>query len=174
MNLMKHFIAPPEFAILPMQQSELRDVAAIHASGFARGWTDGEIAQLLARDGTFGKVARPVGKKGVSGFILYTLVAGEGEILTVATAPNWRRYGIGEMLVKAALSHLSTERAEALFLEVGDSNTGALALYRKHGFVEVGKRQNYYSVAKGESSKGNTSTISQTGATALVMRRDLL
>ena len=164
MNLMKHFISPPEFAILPMQHSELRDVAAIHAAGFARGWSDGEIAQLLARDGTFGKVSRPIGKKGVSGFIIYSLVAGEGEILTVATAPNWRRYGIGEMLVKAALSHLSAERAEAMFLEVGDSNIAALALYRKYGFTEVGRRNNYYGVAQGL----------KTGATALVMRRDLL
>ncbi|MGL4405779.1 MAG: GNAT family N-acetyltransferase [Notoacmeibacter sp.] len=164
MNLMRRFIAPPEFAIVPMQQAELRDVAAIHALSFARGWSDGEISQLLARDGTFGKVARPVGKKTVAGFILYTLAANEGEILTVATAPDWRRYGIGEMLVQSALSHLSGERAEAMFLEVGEENTGALALYRKHGFFEVGKRQNYYAAAKGQN----------TGATALVMRRDLL
>ena len=168
MNLLKHFIARPEFAVLPLQKSEFRDVAAIHAAGFARGWSDGEIEQLLARNGTFGKAARPVGKKGVAGFILYTLVAGEGEILTVATAHNWRRYGIGEMLVKAALSHLSAERAEAMFLEVGDSNTAALALYRKHGFLEVGKRHNYYAIAKGSNTGPNT------GATALVMRRDLL
>jgi [ribosomal protein S18]-alanine N-acetyltransferase len=164
MNLLKRFVAPHEFAVLPLQQSELREAAVIHALSFARGWTDGEFQQLLARDGTFAKAARPVGKKGIAGFILYTLVASEGEILTVATAPNWRRYGIGEMLVKAALTHLSTERAEAMFLEVGDGNNAALSLYRKHGFTEVGKRQNYYSPASGL----------QTGATALVMRRDLL
>ncbi len=169
MNLLKRFIPAPEFAVLPLQTSEFRDAAAIHSASFARGWTDGEIQQLLARNGTFGKAARPVGKKGIAGFILYTLVAGEGEILTVATAPQWRRYGIGEMLVKAALSHLSAERAEAMFLEVGDSNQAALSLYRKHGFTEVGKRQNYYSAAKDGNSQGL-----QTGATALVMRRDLL
>jgi [ribosomal protein S18]-alanine N-acetyltransferase len=129
---------------------------------------------LLARDGTFGKAARPIGKKGIAGFILYTLVAGEGEILTVATAPQWRRHGIGEMLVKAALSHLNAERAEAMFLEVGDSNQAALSLYRKHGFTEVGKRQNYYAVAKGGNYAGENSTVAQTGTTALVMRRDLL
>lgn len=164
MNLMRHFITPHEFAILPMEQTELQAVSSIHAAGFARGWSDGEIAQLLARDGTFGKVARPIGKKSVAGFILYTLVAGEGEILTIATAPQWRRYGIGEQLVKASLSHLNAERAQAMFLEVGQSNHAALALYKKHGFVEVGLRKNYYDTAKGP----------QTGATALVMRRDLL
>ena len=169
MNLLKHFISAPEFAVLPLETSEFRDAAAIHAASFARGWTDGEIQQLLARDGTFGKAARPVGKKGIAGFILYTLVVGEGEILTVATAPQWRRYGIGEMLLKAALSHLSAERAEAMFLEVGDSNNAALSLYKKHGFQEVGKRENYYNVAKG----GNANDFG-TGATALVMRRDLL
>lgn len=164
MNLMRHFIAPHEFAILPMEQADLRAVSSLHAKGFSRGWSDGEIAQLLARDGTFGKVARPIGKKNVAGFILYTLVAGEGEILTVATAPEWRRYGIGEQLVKASLGHLNAERAEAMFLEVGDSNHAALALYKKLRFVEVGQRKNYYDATKGP----------QTGATALVMRRDLL
>ena len=169
MNLLKHFIPAPEFAVLQLETSQFRDAAAIHAASFARGWTDGEIQQLLARDVTFGKAARPVGKKNIAGFILYTLVAGEGEILTVATAPQWRRYGIGEMLVKAALSHLSAERAEAMFLEVGDSNQAALSLYRKHGFTEIGKRQNYYGAAKGANAKNL-----HTGATALVMRRDLL
>jgi [ribosomal protein S18]-alanine N-acetyltransferase len=169
MNLLKRFIPAPEFAVLPLQTSEFRDAATIHAASFARGWTDGEISQLLARNGTYGKAARPVGKKGIAGFILYTLVAGEGEILTVATALQWRRYGIGEMLVKAALSHLSAERAEAMFLEVGDSNNAALSLYRKHGFTEVGKRQNYYNVAQNSKTTGPN-----TGATALVMRRDLL
>jgi [ribosomal protein S18]-alanine N-acetyltransferase len=169
MNLLKRFIAAPEFAVLPLQTSEYRDAANIHAASFARGWTDGEISQLLARNGTYGKAARPVGKKGIAGFILYTLVAGEGEILTVATAPQWRRYGIGEMLVKAALSHLSAERAEAMFLEVGESNNAALSLYRKHGFTEVGKRQNYYNVAQSSKTTGPNP-----GATALVMRRDLL
>ncbi len=173
MNLLKHFIDPPEFIILPMQHSELPNVAAIHAAGFARGWSDGEIQQLLARNGTFGKVARPVGKAGVAGFILYTLVAGEGEILSVATAPSWRRYGIGERLVKAALSHLSAERAEALFLEVADDNTAALTLYRKLGFQEIGKRSNYYAIAT-RPQMGAAKNSPQTGASALVMRCDLL
>ena len=164
MKFIRHFVGTPEFAVLPLQQDELHDAANIHATGFTRGWSDGEIQQLLARDGTFCKAARPVGKKNIAGFILYTLAAGEGEILTIATALHWRRYGVGDMLLKAALTHLSSERATAMFLEVGDNNTAALALYRKYNFIEVGKRQNYYAAAKGEP----------TGATALVMRRDLL
>jgi [ribosomal protein S18]-alanine N-acetyltransferase len=161
MSLMDYFIARTEFSIQPMQATDVRAAAAIHGEAFARGWTDGEIERLIDRAGTFGLVARAVGKKPVAGFILYVLAAGEAEILTVATATAWRRHGVGEALVKSALLHMNGERAEAMFLEVGDANQAALGLYRKLGFREVGRRRDYYGAA------------SAVGATALVMRRDL-
>jgi [ribosomal protein S18]-alanine N-acetyltransferase len=161
MGLMDMFLRRTEFAVLPLQTADLHSAAAIHAEGFSPAWTDGDIERLLARDATFGLGARPVGKKGLGGFILYTLAAGEAEILTIATAQSWRRRGIGEMLIKAALSHLNAERAEAMFLEVGEANHAALALYRKLGFAQVGTRRDYY--GKGAA----------VGASALVMRRDL-
>jgi [ribosomal protein S18]-alanine N-acetyltransferase len=165
-GLMDFFRVRTEFAVQPLEPVDLRAAAAIHAEGFARGWTDGEIERLVARSGTHGLVARPVGKKGLGGFILYTLAAGEAEILTVATASQWRRHGVGEALVKAALLHMHGERAEAMFLEVEDENAPAVGLYRKLGFREVGRRKDYYGAA----------AASRTGAksaAALVMRRDL-
>lgn len=161
MGLMDMFRARHEFAVQPLSPADLRAAAAIHGEGFARGWTDGEIEQLLARDGTHALAARAIGRKDLAGFILYTLAAGEAEILTIATAAAWRRRGVGEALLKAALLHVSAERAEMMFLEVGDANTAAMALYRKLGFREVGRRRDYYGAG------------STTGATALVMRRDL-
>jgi ribosomal-protein-alanine N-acetyltransferase len=61
----------------------------------------------------------------------------------------------------AVLRQLHAQRAEALFLEVDETNPPAIALYRRLGFHEVGKRPNYYQSA----AKGPTG--------ALVMRRDL-
>ncbi|NJR13357.1 MAG: GNAT family N-acetyltransferase [Phyllobacteriaceae bacterium] len=156
-----YFITRAEFAVQPIEVADLREAARIHADGFGHGWTDGEIERLLLRTGTHGRVARPVGKKPVAAFMLYTLAAGEAEILTIATAAGWKRKGAAETLIKAALQHLHAERAEALFLEVGDQNDAALGLYRKLGFREVGRRNNYY---------GAQSAV---GASALVMRRDL-
>ena len=51
--------------------------------------------------------------------------------------------------------------AEAMLLEVSAENAAALSLYRKLGFVEVGRRKAYYTHDDG------------TRTTALVMRRDL-
>jgi ribosomal-protein-alanine N-acetyltransferase len=60
----------------------------------------------------------------------------------------------------AVLRELHSQRAEALFLEVDEANAPAIALYRRLGFFEVGKRPRYYETGEGRSG-------------ALVMRRDL-
>jgi [ribosomal protein S18]-alanine N-acetyltransferase len=61
----------------------------------------------------------------------------------------------------AVLRRLHAQRAEALFLEVDETNLPAIALYAGLGFHEVGKRPAYYQ------------TAGQRKASALVMRRDL-
>ena len=43
------------------------------------------------------------------------------------------------------------KRAERLFLEVDETNQPAIALYRRFGFREVGKRPRYYQSAEGAS-----------------------
>jgi len=93
--------------------------------------------------------------------VLARLAAGEAEILTIAVRHASRRLGLGRMLMEAVLRHLHAERAETLFLEVDETNIPALALYRRLGFREVGRRDAYYADREGRKSS------------ALVMRRDL-
>jgi [ribosomal protein S18]-alanine N-acetyltransferase len=63
----------------------------------------------------------------------------EREILNVAVAKPYRRQGIATALLRNEL------QARAIyFLEVRASNGAAQALYRKLGFVEVGRRAEYY------------------------------
>ncbi len=63
----------------------------------------------------------------------------EREILNLAVAPAYRRTGIATALLRHELS-----RKMVYFLEVRESNAAAQALYRRIGFVEVGRRPNYY------------------------------
>ncbi len=63
----------------------------------------------------------------------------EREILNLAVDPKYRRAGIASVLLQHVLS------APAIsFLEVRESNHAARNLYRKFGFVELGRRPEYY------------------------------
>lgn len=64
----------------------------------------------------------------------------EREILNVAVAPRFRRLGLATALLK----HEIQKRMAHQFLEVRESNAAARTLYRKLGFVDVGRRVAYY------------------------------
>ena len=51
---------------------------------------------------------------------------------------------LGGQLVGGLIRAARRAEAKRLFLEVADDNAAALALYRRLGFVEVGRRQRYY------------------------------
>ena len=155
---------PKDYAILPLARSHSASLAVLHREDFIRPWTGAEFADLLAQNTVFGFAAFETGKgrAGPVGFVLARLAAGEAEILTVAVSRAHRRQGLGRQLMDAVLRRLHAQRAEALFLEVDETNAPAIALYRRLGFHEVGKRPAYYQSA--DNRKAN----------ALVMRRDLL
>jgi ribosomal-protein-alanine N-acetyltransferase len=76
--------------------------------------------------------------------VLVRTAADEAEVLTVAVRPGHRGRGYGRALMEEALRRLYRERIAACFLEVDEGNVAALALYKRLGFSEVGKRQGYY------------------------------
>jgi len=72
-------------------------------------------------------------------------VAGEGEILTIATDPDFQRRGLARMLLERVIKTLRDEGAESLFLEVAIDNPAAIHLYEGVGFKKTGRRKAYYS-----------------------------
>ncbi len=152
-----------DFAVAALSASDVPALTAIHREDFTRPWNEAEFDGLLAQDTVFGFAVREVGhgREDPVGFALARLAAGEAEILTIAVARSHRRLGLGWQLMDAVLRDLHARRAEALFLEVDEANASAIALYRRFGFLQVGKRPGYYAGTKGPA----------TGA--LVMRRDL-
>ena len=153
-----------DYALEPLETRHSGDIAMLHREDFVRPWSPEEFAALIEDRHVFGYVARQVGNPKATpvGFVLARLAAGEAEILTVAVQRNHRRHGLGWKLMDAVLRQLHADRAEALFLEVDETNVAAVHLYRRLGFHQVGKRANYY---EGAGTQGRSN--------ALVMRRDL-
>jgi ribosomal-protein-alanine acetyltransferase len=68
----------------------------------------------------------------------------EAEILDLAIRQDYRRHGVASFLLQNFLDHLSHSAVRVIFLEVRESNSVAIALYKKFGFQITGRRPNYY------------------------------
>ena len=135
------------------------DIAALHGAAFRRGWSDAEVEGLIAERNVLAHVARR--GRTVAGFIMSRSAADEAEILSVAVGRSWRGRGLARALLTAQLRRLAGAGTRTVFLEVDENNAAALALYRRLGYVEVGRRKGYYRTADGKQS------------TALVLRLQL-
>jgi ribosomal-protein-alanine N-acetyltransferase len=58
--------------------------------------------------------------------------------------PDYRGRGLGNLLLYRLLKQAVTQGLERATLEVKDSNTKAIYLYKKFGFKLAGKRKKYY------------------------------
>jgi RimJ/RimL family protein N-acetyltransferase len=70
--------------------------------------------------------------------------------LGVLVGSGWRGRGVGSALVQAAIDWARGRGLHKLCLEVFAHNTAAIALYRKCGFAEEGRRVKQYRRASGE------------------------
>lgn len=130
-------------------------MASVHAvASHERPWTEAEFAGLLAMPGVFA-----VGDD--RAFALVRVIAGEAELLAVATRPQHRRQGLARALMQEWQEQARDRGAAEAFLEVAADNTGARALYASCGYAEAGRRRGYY--RRGDGS----------AADALLMRRAL-
>lgn len=78
------------------------------------------------------------------GFVGLWFGEDEAHITAIAVREGWRRRGIGELLMIAALEMARMRRCNYMSLEVRVSNKAAQSLYSKYGFKEVGVRRGYY------------------------------
>ncbi|EED35903.1 ribosomal-protein-alanine acetyltransferase [Luminiphilus syltensis NOR5-1B] len=81
--------------------------------------------------------------------IWVTLVLEEADVVDLRVAERLRGRGIGKQLLAASLQALRRLGMERCLLEVRESNRAARHLYAGLGFVETGRRRDYYPLAGG-------------------------
>ena len=115
-------------------------MADIHAAAFTsqRPWTADEFRTLLATPHIF-EITR-----GSSCFALGRIVAGEAELLTIATHPKAQRQGLARDCLDGFIRHVAETDGKRVLLEVDALNDPAIALYHQFGFAESGRRTGYY------------------------------
>ena len=141
------FLAPPprDYALEPLTPTAPGACRAA-SRGFRAAVDRRRVRALLEQDTVFGYAGARDRQGGKPPGRLCAGAAGgrRGEILTLAVARSHRRQGLGWQLMDAVLREFMRSAPRALFLEVDETNVAAIALYRRLGFREVGKRPRYY------------------------------
>jgi ribosomal-protein-alanine N-acetyltransferase len=78
-----------------------------------------------------------------------------GHILTIDVAPAHRRKGIAQTILQEIEAILRERDIEECRLEVRENNLAALNLYKKLGYIKIGRLEKYYGFAHGLYLKKN-------------------
>jgi ribosomal-protein-alanine N-acetyltransferase len=129
-----------------------------HALFGDEAWSDTMFWSELAEQDTRWYVV-VVDSNGIAGYAgLCSYPPNEAYVQTIAVAPDRQRRGIGTDLLQRLVEEASRRGCRRLDLEVRADNDVAIALYRRYGFRDVGRRRGYYQPS---------------GTDALVMRKEL-
>ena len=66
------------------------------------------------------------------------------DLCNIAVKEEYRRCHIAEKLLEKCVITCKARGVTRILLEARESNTPALNFYKKMGFMEIGKRKNYY------------------------------
>lgn len=83
-------------------------------------------------------------KSGLIGVILFSLGVDTADIEDVFVSEEFRKNGVGKLLVFKALSVCKRAGKEKVFLEVRKGNFAAIKLYENSGFNKISERKKYY------------------------------
>ena len=79
----------------------------------------------------------------IIGYIIYTVSGDKGTIVSIGVLPDYRRKGIGQMLIDHAIED-PRNKVSYVELQVSVSNAAAINLYHKNSFVIVNTMPRYY------------------------------
>ena len=116
---------------------------------FGEAWNRRQVSDaLIVGNCRYGLIAPDGSEKfdsdtDTAGFFLAREILDEEELLLFAIAPEYRRKGLGHLLLKRFIAEARANRMARVFLEMRRDNPAGF-LYAAHGFMEVGIRTAYY------------------------------
>lgn len=136
----------PQVTVDLMREADLPEILAIENESFPLPWTAAMFIKELNNANAQCLIARvKFGPKSVLGaYIIFWIVADEVHLHNLAVKKEFRRQSLAFNLLKAMQEIARQVGIRAQTLEVRQSNTAAIKLYEKCGFVVKGRRPLYY------------------------------
>lgn len=128
--------------IVQMRECHIQQIAELEELCFNDPWSINSIASELNNRLSLWLVA--VEGDTVIGYVGSQTVIGETDMMNIAVHPDYRKQGIATALIDMLINELNLRNSHSLMLEVRASNMPAISVYTNLGFIEVGRRKNYY------------------------------
>jgi len=126
-----------------MEEDDIPAIMAIELGSFSTPWSEISFLHEIYKKYAFSKVAVFGGK--LIGYICTNYLFHESHILNLAVHQDFRRRGVGTILMDETLKELKNKGCVFMYLEVRASNTGSRKFYELFGFQVESIRKKYYS-----------------------------
>ncbi|MCL2225599.1 MAG: ribosomal protein S18-alanine N-acetyltransferase [Defluviitaleaceae bacterium] len=128
--------------LLKAEPHHAEEMHLIEAEAFAAPWSEISIRYEIMNPLTIAFIAEE--NERILGHAYMQHILDEGHIINIAVRKSHRKCGIGSLLVSELITAARNAQIRGLTLEVRESNTAAISLYKKNGFTAEGIRKNYY------------------------------
>jgi len=145
-------------SITLMTLEDIKTVKELEFENSLAAWSEADYTDTIQTKHSVALVAKKSSK--VIGFMIARLIMTESvavefeafdkdyvseiEIYNIAVHSKYRREGIGRDLISACIKWAGRDKPKSVWLEVRESNLGAIKFYTNIGFEVVGRRKNYY------------------------------
>ena len=137
-----------DVSLRPATQDDVARVVAIEAkvhpmtSAWSRKQFEEELSKAHSR---FLVLTDDEADETLVGYVVYWLIGGECQILTLAVDVPYRGLGYGKAMVQQAIRDAVQGQAKRVVLEVRKSNDAAIQLYHGSQFLITHVRKGFYS-----------------------------
>jgi ribosomal-protein-alanine N-acetyltransferase len=131
--------------VIEVRRLQLRDLSAIEEierSSYPTPWSRSMFAGELAKPSSICLGA--FAEQRLVGYLVVSRYVDAWHVMNIAVAPQDRRHGVASALLGELFEVTHEDDRRGYTLEVRVSNTGAIALYERHGFEARGIRCGYY------------------------------
>ena len=125
-----------------LNEDDLRDILVLDELGLNSNWRVSDY-----RSEILNKNSLCLGLEldaELVGFIIFRQSFLDAELMQVMIRPDKQGNSFGSQLMKTAEDLLLLEGISDLHLEVSETNTKAIAFYKRLGFIQIRIRKNYY------------------------------
>lgn len=131
-----------ELIISKMTLSDFNTLSDILISDFDDFWNENILKSELQNPFSIYIMAKLESK--IVGFAGMIDTIDQMEITNIVVKKDYRKNGIGNILLNRLISLAKENKKSEIILEVNENNISAIKLYEKNGFKKCGLRKRYY------------------------------